>query len=117
MVAHETGITRLYGLVNVQGRGILFIEPGISVYEGQVVGLNSRPGDIRVNVCKEKQLSNMRSKGDGGAEHFNKPKEMDLEDALEFIGDDELVEVTPKTIRIRKIYLDEITAKRMARKD
>jgi len=117
LVAHETGTTHLYGLVNVQGRGILFFGPGVEVYEGQVVGQNSREGDIRVNVCKEKQLSNMRSKGDGATEHFNKPKEMDLEDALEFIGDDELVEVTPKNIRIRKIYLDEITAKRMARKE
>jgi GTP-binding protein len=116
LVAHETGTTHLYGMVNIQGRGILFIEPGVSVYEGQVVGQNSRPGDIRVNVCKEKQLSNMRSKGDGATEHFNKPKEMDLEDALEFIGDDELVEVTPKNVRIRKVYLNEVTAKRMARK-
>jgi GTP-binding protein len=117
LVAYETGTTHLYGLVNVQGRGILFVGPGVQVYEGQVVGQNSRPGDIRVNVCKEKQLSNMRSKGEGGAEHFNKPREMDLEDALEFIGDDELVEVTPKNIRIRKVYLDEVTAKRMARKE
>ena len=115
LVAHETGATRLYGLVNVQSRGILFIEPGINVYEGQVVGQNSRSNDIRVNVCKEKQLSNMRSKGEGTAEHFNKPKEMDLEDALEYIGDDELVEVTPKNIRIRKICLNQAAAKRKAK--
>jgi GTP-binding protein len=116
LVAHQTGTTCLYGLVNVQGRGQLFIEPGVKVYTGQVVGQNSRPGDIRVNVCKEKQLSNMRSKQDAAAEHFNKPKEMDLEDSLEFIGDDELVEVTPQNVRIRKVYLDEATAKRMAKK-
>ncbi len=116
LVAHKTGTTCLYGLVNVQGRGKLFIEPGVKVYTGQVVGENSRPGDIRVNVCKEKQLSNMRSKQDAAAEHFNKPKAMDLEDSLEFIGDDELVEVTPKNVRIRKVYLDELTAKRMAKK-
>jgi len=115
LVAHETGATHLYGLVNVQSRGILFIEPGINVYEGQVVGQNSRSNDIRVNVCKEKQLSNMRSKGEGTAEHFNKPKEMDLEDALEYIGDDELVEVTPKNIRIRKICLNQAAAKRKAK--
>jgi GTP-binding protein len=67
-----------------------------------------------VNVCKEKHLSNMRSKGEGGAEAFNKYREMDLEDSLEYIGDDELVEVTPKNVRIRKKYLDENTARRMA---
>jgi GTP-binding protein len=115
LVAFETGMTRLYGLVNVQDRGILFFGPAVKVYEGQVVGQSSRPGDIRVNVCKEKQLSNMRSKGDGVSEHFNQFKEMDLEDALEYISDDELVEVTPKNVRIRKIYLNENMAKRMAR--
>lgn len=116
LVAHETGMTHLYGLVNVQSRGILFVGAGVNVYAGQVVGQNSRAGDIRVNVCKEKQLSNMRSKGEGVTEHFNKPKEMDLEEALEYIGGDELVEITPQNVRIRKIYLDEITARRMARK-
>ncbi|MFA5129194.1 MAG: translational GTPase TypA [Patescibacteria group bacterium] len=115
LVAHETGTTNLYGMINIQDRGVLFIGPAVKVYEGQVVGQNARSGDIRVNVCKAKELSNMRSKGDGSAEHFNAPKTMYLEDALEYIGDDELVEVTPKNTRIRKIHLDEITAKRMAR--
>jgi len=115
LVAHESGITNLYGLINVQGRGVLFFGPGIPVYVGQVVGQNSRSNDIRVNVCKTKQLSNMRSKGEGSDEHFNAPKIMDLEDALEYIGDDELVEVTPKNIRIRKIILNALIAKRMAR--
>ncbi len=117
LVAYESGITNLYGLINVQGRGILFVGPAQPVYMGQVVGQNSRPGDIRVNVCKTKQLSNMRSKGEGSDEHFNAPRAMDLEDALEYISDDELVEVTPQNIRIRKIYLDEITAKRMTKAD
>jgi len=117
LVAHETGETHLYGLKNVQGRGVLFLGPGIIVYEGQVVGQNSRPNDIRVNVCKTKQLSNMRSKGEGNTEHFNVPKIMGLEDALEYIGDDELVEVTPKNIRIRKVYLKEIDKKRVERKE
>lgn len=116
LVAHETGVTNLYGLLNVQDRGVLFLGPAISVYEGQVVGQNSRKEDIRVNVCKTKQLSNMRSKGDGSAEHFNVPKTMGLEDALEYIGDNELVEVTPQNIRIRKLYLTEIEAKRQTRK-
>jgi GTP-binding protein len=115
LVAHETGETNLYGLLNVQDRGELFLGPNVQVYEGQVVGQNSRGGDIRVNVCKVKQLSNMRSKGDGSAEHFNTPHIMDLEEALEYIGDDELVEVTPKNIRIRKMILNENEAKRKAR--
>jgi GTP-binding protein len=112
LVAHETGTTALYGLLNVQDRGVLFVGPAVEVYKGQVVGQNARAEDIRVNVCKTKQLSNMRSKGDGSAEHFNTPRIMDLEDALEYIGEDELVEVTPKRIRMRKRVLDEVEAKR-----
>ena len=115
LVAHKTGTTNLYGLRNVQSRGVLFLGPGVKVYEGQIVGQNSRSGDIRVNVCKEKQLSNMRSRGEGTTEHFNEPKIMDLEDALVYINDDELVEITPKNIRIRKVFLREISAKRAAR--
>lgn len=105
LVAFETGITRLYGLTNVQDRGELFYGSGVNVYRGQVVGQNSRHNDIWVNVCKEKQLSNMRSKGEGTSEHFNVPRIMTLEDSLEYIDDSELVEVTPKSIRIRKIQL------------
>lgn len=116
LVAHESGTTNLYGLKNVQDRGILFFGPGIEIYEGQVVGQNSRSEDIRVNVCKTKQLSNMRSKGEGSDEHFNTPKTMGLEDALEYIGDNELVEITPKNVRIRKLFLTEIEAKKSARK-
>jgi GTP-binding protein len=115
LVAHESGTSNLYGLLNVQSRGVFFIGPAVEVYKGQVVGQNARGEDIRVNVCKTKQLSNMRSKGDGSAEHFNAPKVMGLEDALEYISDDELVEVTPKTIRIRKRVLDEALAKKNAR--
>lgn len=117
LIACESGPTNLYGLKNVQDRGTMFFGHGIEIYEGQVVGQNSRSNDIRVNVCKTKQLSNMRSKGEGNTEHFNTPKTMHLEDALEYIGDDELVEITPKNIRIRKIYLKEIDAKRADRKD
>jgi len=112
LVAHETGTSNLYGLLNVQDRGVLFLSPAIAVYEGQVVGQHARSGDLRVNVCKTKQLSNMRSKGDGVSEHFNAPRLMDLEDSLEYIGDDELVEITPKSIRIRKKILNESEARR-----
>ncbi len=115
LVAHEDGVTNLYGLLNVQDRGTLFFGPASKVYAGQVVGQNSRGEDIRVNVCKTKQLSNMRSKGDGGAEHFNTPRIMNLEAALEYIGEDELVEITPENIRIRKVALDENEARRLAK--
>jgi len=107
LVAHQTGVTTLFGLVAAQDRGQLFLGPAVQVYKGQVVGQHSRSNDLSVNVCKEKELSNMRSKGDGATEHFNTSRVMGLEDALEYIGDDELVEVTPKTIRIRKMVLDE----------
>lgn len=106
LVAYENGITTLYGLTNAQGRGNMFIEPSIKVYKGQIVGQNSRGDDIKVNVVKEKQQTNMRSKGEGVAEHFNAPKPMGLEDSLEYIDDSELVEVTPKNIRLRKIDLN-----------
>jgi len=114
LVAHKTGVTNLYGLVNVQDRGELFVGNAVNVYEGQVVGKNSRSNDIWVNVCKTKQLSNMRSKGDGPTEHFNTPRIMDLEASLEYMGEDELVEVTPKSVRIRKVYLNETVSRRMA---
>lgn len=115
LVAFESGITRLYGLVNVQDRGIMFVGPNENVYKGEVVGQNSREEDIEVNVCKEKKLSNMRSKGDGPQGHFNTPKKMGLEEALEYIDDSELVEITPKNIRIRKIILDIIEARRQSK--
>ncbi len=112
LVAFESGVTTLYGLTGIQDRGELFIGPATQVYKGQVVGQHSRPEDLRVNVCKQKQLSNMRSKGEGTMEHFNVPRVMDLEDALEYIGDDELVEVTPKNVRMRKKILDEVEERR-----
>ncbi|MBI3443718.1 translational GTPase TypA [Candidatus Woesebacteria bacterium] len=112
LVAYETGTTNLYGLTNVQDRGVLFLGPGEKVYKGQVVGQNARNRDMRVNVCKIKRLTNMRSKGEGVSEHFKTPQTMGLEDALEYIADDELVEVTPKNIRIRKVILDEVEERR-----
>ncbi len=114
LIAFETGQSNMYGLRNVQDRGVMFIGPGIDVYKGQVVGQHARSGDLAVNVCKAKQLSNMRSKGDGSDEHFKTPRTMDLDAALEYIGDDELVEVTPKNVRIRKVTLDKAAQKRAA---
>lgn len=112
LVVHESGPSNLYGLTNAQDRGTLFIGPGVTVYKGQVIGQNQRNDDLIINVCKTKQLTNMRSKGEGVSEYFKTPKVMGLEDALEFIADDELVEVTPQNIRIRKIILDQVEARR-----
>ncbi|MBU2575933.1 translational GTPase TypA, partial [Patescibacteria group bacterium] len=114
LVSMEAGQTNLYGLTNTQKRGTLFLGPQIKVYKGQVIGQHSRPDDLYVNPTKEKELSNMRSKGDGSREHFDVPHIMDLEAALQYIGDDELVEVTPQTIRIRKLYLNQNEAQRYA---
>lgn len=115
LIAFESGISNTYGLLAAQERGTLFIGPNIKVYEGMVVGQNAKPEDPSVNICKEKKLSNMRSKGDGVAEALDVPREMGLENALEYIGDDELVEVTPKNIRIRKAFLSAILRKRSER--
>ncbi|MFA6354454.1 MAG: translational GTPase TypA [Candidatus Paceibacterota bacterium] len=117
LVASESGKTSTYGLLNAEGRGDLFVGPGVSIYEGMIVGQNAKAMDIRVNVCKEKQLSNMRAKSDGAMEFLKVPRIMTLEEAIEFIGDDELVEVTPKSIRLRKYWLREIDEKRAVRKE
>jgi len=105
MISMEDGITMSYALSNLQERGILFVDPTVEVYKGMVVGQNSRLEDIEVNPCKEKRLSNMRSKGEGEAIKLDTVRHMTLEMCLEYIGDDELLEVTPKSLRIRKTIL------------
>ena len=112
LIVHENGVTNLYSLTSIQDRGALFVGPAVSVYKGQVIGQNSRIDDISVNPCKTKHLTNHRSKGEGVSEYFKTPKIMDLEDAIEYIADDELVEITPQSIRIRKMILDETLARR-----
>lgn len=112
LISFETGESNSYGLQAAQERGQLFIGPGVKVYEGMVIGQNAKPEDLMVNICKEKRLSNMRSKGDGVAEGLSTPRNMTLEESLEYVGDDELVEVTPKSIRIRKLFLKEFERKR-----
>lgn len=112
LISFETGESNTYGLQAAQERGQLFIGPGVAVYEGMVIGQNAKPEDLMVNVCKEKKLSNMRSKGDGVAVGLDTPRTMTLEESLEYVGDDELVEVTPKSIRIRKTFLKEFERKR-----
>jgi len=106
LVAWETGEAVTYGLFNAQERGILFISPGTKVYEGMVVGESSRSEDIVINVCKKKHVTNMRAAGSDDALRLTPPKVMSLEQCLELISDDELVEVTPKNIRIRKKILN-----------
>ncbi len=107
LVASESGITRAYGLMGAQERGELFMGPGVEVYMGEIVGQNAKEMDLRVNVCKEKQLSNMRSKGEGGMEFLKVPRTLSLEEAIEYIGEDELAEITPKAVRLRKYWLNE----------
>lgn len=102
LVASEQGTALTYGLNNAQGRGLTFIPPGTQVYEGMIVGLNSRPQDIPVNVCKEKKKTNTRSSTSEIAVKLTPPVEMSLEQAIDFINQDELVEVTPENIRLRK---------------
>ncbi len=106
LVAFETGEAVTYGLFNAQERGVLMVTPGTPVYEGMVVGINPKAGDIAVNVCKKKALTNMRAAGTDESLRLNSPKILSLEQALEFLADDELLEITPKSIRVRKSILD-----------
>ena len=115
IVAFENGTSITYGLYNAQDKGELFIGPGVDVYEGMIVGINSRGEDLAINVCKEKHLTNTRASGSDDALHLVPPIQMSLEKALEFIQDDELVEVTPKSIRLRKKILNNKDRERAAR--
>ena len=113
LVAFEQGTSITYGLYNAQERGELFIGPGVDVYEGMIVGINSRNEDISINVCKEKHLTNTRASGSDDALRLVPPIQLSLEKAIEFIEEDELVEVTPKSLRLRKKILDNKTRERM----
>ncbi|MDE5802311.1 MAG: translational GTPase TypA [Lachnospiraceae bacterium] len=116
LIAFENGETITYGLFNAQERGTLFIGAGVKVYSGMVIGCNGRGEDIEVNVCKKKQLTNTRSSGADEALRLVPPKIMSLEQCLDFIDTDELLEVTPKSLRIRKKILDPTLRKRAAMK-
>ena len=115
IVAFEAGKSITYGLYNAQDKGELFIGPGVEVYEGMIVGLNSRGEDLPINVCKEKHLTNTRASGSDEALRLVPPIQMSLEKAIEFIQDDELVEITPKNIRLRKKILNNKDRERAAR--
>ncbi|MDD5431230.1 MAG: translational GTPase TypA [Candidatus Pacebacteria bacterium] len=106
IIVHEAGSSTAYALLKTQERGEMFIGPGVKVYEGQVVGQNAKAEDIVANVCKAKQLTNFRAKTDAVTDDLIPPREMSLELAIEYVGDDELVEVTPKSIRLRKRVLN-----------
>ena len=112
LIAFEAGEAITYGLYNAQERGVLFIGPGEKVYSGMVVGQNPRAEDIEINVCKTKKLTNTRSSSADDALRLTPPKVMSLEQCLEFIDTDELLEITPKSLRIRKKILDPMLRKR-----
>ena len=116
LIAHEAGETTAYALWNLEDRGVMFIDPGTSVYPGMIIGQHSRDSDLVVNPCKKKQLTNMRASGADEAIRLTPPIRLSLEQALEYIEDDELVEVTPKSIRLRKKYLDAEERKRHEKK-
>ena len=105
LISYETGVASSYGLFNAQQRGILLIGAGVDVYEGMIVGVNPKNEDMPVNVCKKKQLTNTRASGSDDALRLVPPKQMSLEQCLEFLGDDELLEVTPQHLRLRKRIL------------
>nr|WP_315103600.1 translational GTPase TypA [uncultured Catonella sp.] len=117
LIAYETGVSVTYGLFNAQERGTLFISAGEKVYSGMIIGQNGKAEDVEVNVCKTKHLSNTRSSGSDDALKLSPPRILSLEQAIDFIETDELLEITPKTLRIRKKILDPLARKRAARKN
>lgn len=106
LISWETGPATSFGLKNAEERGELFIEPGVDVYEGMIIGEHQRPGDLDVNVCKKKHLTNMRSSNRDIDVRLATPRQMSLDECIEYLGDDELLEVTPQSLRMRKRVLD-----------
>src|SRR5262245_40696988 len=115
MISTETGRVTGHALENLQERGILFVAPGDQVYEGQIVGEHCRDNDLPVNACREKKLTNFRAAGAEKTVPLKQPRQLTLELALEYIEDDELVEITPSAIRLRKTFLKENDRKKVAR--
>jgi GTP-binding protein len=115
LISNATGETVAYALNNLEGRGALFVDPGVKTYAGMIVGEHSRDNDLEVNPLKTKQLTNIRAAGKDEAIRLTPPRRLTLEDALVYIADDELVEVTPKSIRLRKRLLDPNARKRAER--
>jgi len=117
MISQNDGAAVAYALWNLQDRGRMFVKPGDTLYEGMIIGVHSRDNDLVVNPIKGKQLTNIRASGKDEAIALTPPIELTLESAVEFIADDELVEITPKNIRLRKRHLKEIDRRRAARSD
>lgn len=117
LVAWESGVAVTYGLFNAQERGRLFIKPGTKVYEGMIVGMNPKHEDVSVNVCKKKQMTNMRASGADESLRLVPPMELSLEQCLEFMADDELLEITPQNLRLRKKILSRTERLRMASRE
>jgi GTP-binding protein len=115
LIASESGTALAYGLANAQERGTTFIEPNIQVYEGMIVGLHGKDDDIEINVTKEKKQSNMRSKGEGVSLALTPPTQFSLEQSIDFLEADELLEVTPTSLRLRKKHLSRTDRVRNAR--
>ena len=116
LIALELGETVAYSLFNLQDRGILFVGPNVKVYEGMIIGQHAKEDDLVVNSCRGKKLTNVRSSGTDEAVRIITPRTLSLEQSLEYIADDELVEITPKSIRLRKRYLDANERKKMEKK-
>jgi GTP-binding protein len=112
LIAYETGTTTPYSLQTAQDRGTVFVGPAEKVYAGQIVGLNTRSEDLEMNVCKAKHLTNMRSSSSDGVVQLTPPVILSLEQCIDFLENDELLEVTPKSLRLRKRELDPNKRKR-----
>ena len=117
LIAMDNGETIAYSLFNLQERGHLFVGPGVYVYEGMIIGQHAKDNDLVVNACKGKKLTNVRASGSDEAIRLTPPRDLTLEQALEFIDNDELVEVTPVSIRLRKRLLDENERKKQLKKN
>ena len=113
LIAYETGITTPYALQTAQERGLCYIGPAEKVYTGQIIGLNKRSDDMEINVCRAKHLTNMRSSSSDGVVQLTPPVILSLEQCIDFLENDELLEVTPKSLRLRKRELDQNKRKRV----
>ena len=115
LIAFEAGTTTPYALETTESRGELLVGPGTEVYAGMIIGINRRQEDMEINVCKAKHLTNMRSSSSDGVVQLTPFTNFSLEQCIDFLNDDELLEVTPKSLRLRKRYLDSTERKRMAK--
>ncbi|MGL4662704.1 MAG: translational GTPase TypA [Culicoidibacterales bacterium] len=115
LVSSDNGVATAYAIMSAQDRGVIFIQPGTKVYDGMIIGMNAKQADLEINICKAKQLTNVRSSGTDNATTINVVNELSLEESLDFIGNDEYVEVTPESIRMRKKYLDPSIRRRVSK--